>query len=104
MKMLADELNISILLVHHLRKQGDNDPLNKLSGTTGISGAMDAVFVLGRSNRNAHGAKLICTGRDIEYRKLELKFSNETCSLELLSDSKENLSLVYPRKCRCSLT
>ena len=28
----------------HLRKQGDSDPLNKLSGTTGISGAVDAVL------------------------------------------------------------
>lgn len=33
MKQLADELEISILLVHHLRKQGDSDPLNKISGT-----------------------------------------------------------------------
>ena len=31
MKHLADELEISILLVHHLRKQGDGDPLNKVS-------------------------------------------------------------------------
>ena len=36
-KKLADDLRIAILLVHHLRKQGDSDPLNKLSGSTGIS-------------------------------------------------------------------
>ena len=45
---LAD---ISILLVHHLRKQGAADPLNKLSGTTGIAGAVDAVLVLEKSDR-----------------------------------------------------
>ena len=50
MKQLADELNISLLLVHHLRKQGDSDPLNKLSGTTGIVGAVDSVFVLDKRN------------------------------------------------------
>ena len=61
-------MKISLLLVHHLRKQGDSDPLNKLSGTTGISGAMDAVFILDVSKRHARGATLFCTGRDIESR------------------------------------
>ena len=73
MKRLADELNISLLLVHHLRKQGDSDPLNKLSGTTGIVGAVDSVFVLDKSKRNENIATLICTGRDIEHRQLELR-------------------------------
>lgn len=98
MKQLADELNTSILLVHHLRKQGDSDPLNKLSGTTGISGAVDAVFVLDKSNRNAQGATLICTGRDIEYREMELKLSKETCAWEMVSDSIENPQLILPEE------
>lgn len=38
LKQLADELGICLLLVHHLRKQGDSDPFNKLTGTTGIVG------------------------------------------------------------------
>lgn len=70
LKALADELNITLLLVHHLRKQGDSDPLNKLSGTTGISGAVDAVFVLDKSKRSQDNATLVATGRDIEYREL----------------------------------
>lgn len=98
MKQFADELNISILLVHHLRKQGDSDPLNKLSGTTGISGAVDAVFVLDKSKRNAQGATLICTGRDIEYREMELKLSKETCAWEMVSDSIENPQLILPEE------
>lgn len=98
MKQLADELNISILLVHHLRKQGDSDPLNKLSGTTGISGAVDAVFVLDKSKRNAQGATLICTGRNIEYREMELKLSKETCAWEMVSDSIENPQLILPEE------
>ena len=36
LKHLAEELHITILLVHHLRKLGDSDPLNKISGTTGL--------------------------------------------------------------------
>lgn len=96
MKQLADELNISILLVHHLRKQGDSDPLNKISGTTGISGAMDAIFVLDKSKRNADTATLVCTGRDIEYREMEMKLSKENCVWTLVTDSLENPQLILP--------
>ena len=39
LKALADELKITLLMVHHVRKLGDSDPLNRLSGTTGIVGA-----------------------------------------------------------------
>ncbi|MBQ5866787.1 MAG: AAA family ATPase, partial [Oscillospiraceae bacterium] len=62
LKRIADTQRISILLVHHLRKQSDRDPVNKLSGTTGISGAVDAIFVLDKDERKQNGAKLICTG------------------------------------------
>lgn len=98
MKKLADDLNISLLLVHHLRKQGDNDPLNKLSGTTGISGAVDAVFVLDKDKRSQSGATLICTGRDIEYRELALKFSKESCTWELMQDSMDTPTLLLPKE------
>lgn len=96
LKRIADEYNITILLVHHLRKQGDRDPLNRLSGTTGISGAVDAVFVLDRKERVQNTALLICTGRDIEYRELELRFSKERCVWDLLSDSAENPAQLLP--------
>lgn len=90
LKQYADEMRISILLVHHLRKQGDSDPLNKLSGTTGISGAVDAVFVLDKDKRNENKANLLCTGRDIEQREFQLSFNRENCTWELINDSLEN--------------
>lgn len=96
MKQLADELEISILLVHHLRKQGNGDPLNKISGTTGISGAMDAIFVLDKSKRNADTATLVCTGRDIEYREMEMRLSKDDCVWNLVSDSLENPQMRLP--------
>lgn len=89
-------MGISILLVHHLRKQGDSDPLNKISGTTGISGAMDAIFVLDKSKRNSDTATLVYTGRDIEYREMEMKPSKENCVWTLISDSLENPQMILP--------
>ena len=96
LKALADDLCISVLLVHHLRKQAASDPLDKLSGTTGLSGAVDAAWVLEKSARCQSGAKLTCTGRDIEYRELELRFNNENCAWEVISDSAEEPTLLLP--------
>ena len=96
LKRIADSQRVTILLVHHLRKQGDRDPINKLSGTTGISGAVDAVYVLDKKERSQNTALLICTGRDVEYRELELRFSKERCIWELICDSAENPEVLLP--------
>lgn len=98
LKALADKLQITILLVHHLRKQNDSDPLNKISGTTGISGALDTALILDKSSRNQKNATLTCTGRDIEYRELELSFSADTHTWDLLSDSIENPEMLLPNE------
>lgn len=78
LKALADEKHIAILLIHHLRKMNDDDPLNMISGTTGISDATDSSFVLKSQKRGSRTAMLYCTGRDIEYRELPLEFQKET--------------------------
>lgn len=96
LKEVADELDIAVLLVHHIRKQGDSDPLNKLSGTTGVAGAVDTVFILDRSNRNETCATLLCTGRDIEDRQLEIKFSKEDFVWNLEADSLETPEKFLP--------
>lgn len=96
LKRLAEELNICLLLVHHLRKQGDSDPLNKLSGTTGITGGVDTVFVLDKEQRGTEKTKLICTGRDIPYRELELRQNPETFAWELVADSLEQPEVLLP--------
>jgi hypothetical protein len=87
LKTLADKLRIAILLIHHLRKQLDDDPMNMVSGTTAITGAVDSSFVLKQDKRGSSNAVLICDGRDIEYRELKLTFDKSTHVWELLSDS-----------------
>ena len=95
-KRLADSLGISILLVHHIRKMGDSDPLNKISGSTGIAGATDAVYVLDKSRRSADTATLYCTGRDIPYREMELRLGKEVHVWEVIDDSLETPELLLP--------
>ena len=77
LKQLADKHHIAILLIHHLRKLHDDDPMNMISGSTGLSGAADSTFVLQKSSRLANIASLHCTGRDIPDRTLKLEFGEE---------------------------
>jgi hypothetical protein len=90
LKALADKYRIAILLVHHLRKMNDDDPMNMISGTTGISGATDSNFVMKKDKRGGNSATLYCVGRDIEYRELRLEFDNNTHLWSLVSDSITN--------------
>ena len=87
LKELADELGICLLLVHHLRKMNDRDPVNKLSGSTGISGAVDAIFVLDKNERIERFATLYASGRDIRDQKIQLELDKDTCVWNLISDS-----------------
>jgi len=84
LKQIADNHKLAIVLVHHLRKTSDADPLNMISGTSGIAGGADTNFVLQKDNRTENTATLICTGRDIEGRELFLEFNKESFVWELL--------------------
>ena len=88
LKKLADKQHIAILLIHHLRKLHDDDPMNMISGSTGLSGAADSTFVLQKNSRLANVASLHCTGRDIPDRTLKLEFGVEDHVWKLLEDSK----------------
>ena len=88
LKQLADRHHIAILLIHHLRKLHDDDPMNMISGSTGLSGAADSAFVLQKNARSANAASLHCTGRDIPDRTLKLEFGVEDHVWKLLEDSK----------------
>ena len=88
LKKLADKQHIAIFLIHHLRKLHDDDPMNMISGSTGLSGAADSTFVLQKSSRLANIASLHCTGRDIPDRTLKLEFGEEDHVWKLLEDSK----------------
>lgn len=88
LKQLADRRQIAILLIHHLRKLHDDDPMNMISGSTGLSGAADSTFVLQKSSRLANIASLHCTGRDIADRTLKLEFGEDDHIWKLLENSK----------------
>lgn len=93
LKKLADKHGVAILLIHHLRKENADDVFNRISGTTGVQGAVDSSFTLIEDKRGSGKAKLSCIGRDIEYREICLE-RNEDNVWELVSDSREQPELL----------
>ena len=88
LKRFADAHNIALLLVHHLRKMGDDaDPFNRVSGTTGVTGAADTMLVLSKEQRSDSTAKLSVVGRDVEGCDMVLQFDKELCRWVNMGDA-----------------
>jgi hypothetical protein len=88
LQALANQHQCCILVVHHTRKTISDDFLDDVSGTTGITGAADAVLVLKRGRGKAD-ATLSISGRDVEEQELALKFHPQDGLWELLGDATE---------------
>lgn len=84
LKAIADKYGIAIVVIHHLRKMDAEDPLDQLSGTTGLTGAADTVLVL---NRSGAGTTLHGRGRDIEDIEKAVRFDKESCTWTVLGDA-----------------
>lgn len=87
-KALADERVLAILVVHHLRKATADDPLDTVSGSTGLTGAVDAVLVIQRERARAD-AILHVIGRDIEEAEKALSFDGQTGTWTLVGEAEE---------------
>ena len=87
LKDFTDRHSLSVVVVHHIRKQNDSDVFNKVSGTTGLTGSADATFVLQQESRASNAAKLYMTGRDTPYQEFTLRFHD--CSWELVERKEQ---------------
>ena len=70
-----------------LRKMSSEDPLDDVSGTAGQTGAADATIVLKRE-RAHRDATLFLTGRDIEERKIGIRWEPSTTSWILRGEAE----------------
>ena len=86
---LAARHNVAVLIVHHLRKLGAEDPLDQVSGSMGLTGGADGALVLNRERGRAD-AYLYVTGRDIEEEKeLALSWDSTTATWKIAGDAEE---------------
>lgn len=74
LQKLAHKLGIQIILVHHLRKAGADDALDKISGSTGLAGAADVILTIDRMSDGT--LRWEGRGRDIEDVSWEMSFED----------------------------
>lgn len=76
-KVLSDKFQIPLVLVTHLNKMGNEDPLLAVTGTAGVTGSADTILVLQRE-KNDPNAVLYVRGRDVEEAEIAIQFDGQT--------------------------
>lgn len=75
LKEFSDTFGVTVLIVHHTRKEGTEDVFNMISGTNGLMGAADGALLLHKDKRTASDAVLEVVGRDQPQLRLHLRFN-----------------------------
>lgn len=76
LQKIAAGHGMAVIVVHHQRKTGADDPFDTISGAVGLAGAADTILMLKRTER---GAVLSVRGRDVEDSETLLTFDKERC-------------------------
>lgn len=84
---LAQKHGVSILIVHHTNKlNGNEDWFDSISGSLGLSGAVDAAMLLKRPRSQQEGT-LFVGGRDTEDKELAVTFDGVINGWKLIGDA-----------------
>jgi hypothetical protein len=85
---VAEKHDVAIVLIHHTNKLQDApDVFNRISGTQGLTGAVDTMMLLERTDRMQPEATLSIDGREVEAQELTLEYDPDTGEWELLGDA-----------------
>lgn len=86
---LARKYSVTILVVHHTRKADSDDPLDLISGSTGLTASVDGALVLKRA-RGESEATLHAFCRDLEENKeIALRWNGQLNNWKALGDAAE---------------
>jgi hypothetical protein len=86
LRKLAQEFEVAIVVVHHLRKMEAEDAFDTVSGTLGLTGCTDSIVIL---KRDAAGTMLLVRGRDLEEAEKAISFNKNTCAWTILGDADD---------------
>ena len=90
LKEYADQKRICIFLIHHLRKMADeNDVFNMISGSNGIMGVCDTIFIIYKKKRQDENAMMFMTGRDIRQKDIVVHFDETEYRWEMVGSAEE---------------
>ena len=90
LKEYADNKRVCIFLIHHLRKMADeNDVFNMISGSNGIMGVCDTIFIIYKKKRQDENAVLFMTGRDIRQQDVVVHFDETKYRWDMVGTAEE---------------
>jgi len=82
--------NLALVLVTHMNKYGDDsDPVSRVNGSTGTTGAADTIITLKRSKRSDDETRMEITGRDVIARNLIIQMDWSHFRWILLGEEKD---------------
>jgi AAA domain-containing protein/IclR-like helix-turn-helix domain-containing protein len=87
LRTLANEHGLAVVVVHHLRKADADDAFDTVSGTLGLTGAVDTMLILKRDTSGTivmHGR-----GRDLVDVEKAMSFDINACIWRIEGDAAE---------------
>lgn len=90
LKKVANSHSIALLVIHHLRKTGDdNNPFNRIYGGVATQAALDTMMVLEKDTHASDTARLHVSGRRCPQQDYVLSFDADTCIWSMVGNSAE---------------
>jgi hypothetical protein len=89
LREITNAHKITLLLIHHTRKMYDADPVFQVSGSTGLSGTVDGIWVIEKESRDSDNAKLTIANRDTEGYCFGIEFNRRNCKWEFRGNYEE---------------
>lgn len=90
LKSFIDKNRLSLVLVHHNRKMKDTENnFNMISGTNGIMGAADTIYMIDKKSREDRNATLHITGRDVQEKNTIIHFNQNVFCWEVVGDANK---------------
>ena len=99
LREIISDRKLTLLLITHTRKTGDTDPINLVSGSTGLAGAVDGVFVLEKKKRVDNRAKLTIANRDTKSHRFDLQFDCLDCRWQFIAETGDDDPLYELLNC-----
>lgn len=86
--LASERPGLAILVVHHQRKDTAEDPLDCVSGTTGLTASADTVILMSRGRgTDKFDARMHLVGRDVEDCEFALKHENGSPRWRILGEA-----------------
>ena len=89
--------DINVMLIHHTRKGLSIDSIEAVLGTTGITGAADTIWVLGKEGSQVY---LDMTGKNISSERLPLSFDGDTFLWSIIGNMEHTIASLTVEKKR----